>query len=129
MHTHRISRGVQVGREEPIVEYTDYTDEVSLSVDETIPVGPEGAFTILNYALVRSRITSFFLVCSLDAEWEVTEGVFISLKANVPFVWTRDGASGYDAIPWGADLTNITLTNSSSIVEATIKVRALMSSR
>lgn len=128
MPTHRISRGVQVGLEDAIVEYTDYTDEVSFSVDETLPIGSEGAFTIATYSFVRSRITSFFIVSTQDAEWEVGPSDVIMLEANVPFVWTRDGASGYGAIPWASDLTNLTLTNQTS-TEATVKVRALMSSR
>lgn len=129
MPTLRISRGVQVGTAAPLVEYTDYTDEVCLEVDETLQLGSEGAMTLVTYALVRSRITAIYVVSSEDAEWEVGTGpAYLYLKANVPFIWTRDGASGYDSIPWTSDLSNITMTNEGA-VEATVKIRVLMSSR
>ena len=100
-----------------------YTASQSVEVDESF--ADSTTDTQVNLAVDISAVQVFFMACDQDVTVEANDGAgaagTVSLKANVPYVWTADS---YDSIAWTADLTALFITNSSGST-ATLKIRCI----
>lgn len=125
-----LSHSVQVnwtGGGTPLTSTKTVTDDEEINLDTTVALA--GTDVLLPLAFDYTKLKEIYILASQNLTLEFnnsTTGVpTIALKANEAFHWIY--GQGYFANPFTENVTALYATNSSG-VEATLQIRALVSS-
>lgn len=115
-HTATVTQALTVGT--PRTQTNTYTGTGLLQIDETITTGQSDY--LIACTLDVSTIKSIWICSDKAVTLETNNGAApsntITLKANVPYVWTDDGVAttkGYAALLLTVDVTALYITNAS----------------